>query len=158
MRKKALALIMSGLLFSTIGAFAQTENQGNKVVSEQTSACCKDKKEKKKHCKGDKKRSSNLFNGIELTEQQQQQIAALKAERKAKKEADKKENKEARAKERAAFDEKMAQILTPEQYAQYKSNVELMKDKNSKMKKKVQKMHSGKEKKAKVADRNKNVS
>lgn len=148
MRKKAIALFMGALLFSTIGAFAQTENKGNNITCEQTSECCKNKKEKKDHKKGNKKHGQkarfNAFNGIELTAQQQQQIDALKAERKAKKEADKKQNFEQRKKDKEEFDQKVSKILTPEQFALYKANCDSLKVKKEKMKKKVCKVKKDK--------------
>lgn len=150
MRKKVLGLVMAAMAISTIGAFAQTEVQNTKAACEQTAANCnKDKgdcKKGKKGAKGDfkkgKKERVSPFAGIQLTETQQAQIDALKAERKADKEKAKKADKEARAEAKKQFDTKLAQILTPEQYAQYQSNCEAKKAaKKDKMQKKVKKMH-----------------
>ena len=146
MRKKVLGLVIAALSFSAFGTFAQSEVQTGKASCEQTSNCkkgdknCKKVKKdgknfKKEHKGHDSKMSRiNPFDGIELTAEQKQQIEALKAERKAKmgkekdkREAQKKAAKEARAQEKMEFDKKVAQILTPEQYAQYQSNCQSIK-------------------------------
>lgn len=127
MRKKVLGLVMAAIAVSTFGAFAQSQPSQSQVACEQVEGKCpKAKKDKK--CKGDsdckrgKKDRFNPFEGIELTAEQQQKIDQLRAERKANKENAKKAKKEARAQEKKQFDEKMAQILTPEQYAKYEAN------------------------------------
>lgn len=144
MRKKVLGLLMAAMAISTIGAFAQSENTTETTVcTAQKGECQKEGKGKKCHKKGDRKAKMNAFEGIELTQEQQQQIAQLKAECKAKKEADKAEKKKAKAEARAQFNEKVSQILTPEQYAQYKANCDSIKA-NKKSDKKIKKKVMGK--------------
>ncbi|MCH5217255.1 MAG: hypothetical protein J1F07_01665 [Muribaculaceae bacterium] len=116
MRKKVLGLVMAALAISTIGAFAQSQPQA-KAQQEQTADCCKkDKKDHKKgHKKSGKKDRVSPFNGIQLTAEQQQKIDQLKADRKTRKEA-------AKAQDRQNYQDALAQILTPEQFQQYKDN------------------------------------
>lgn len=173
MRKKVLGLVMAALAIGTTGAFAQSENQQSKATCEQVSEngeCKKGKKEctkdsgeckkakgdRHKGIKGDKKfrkdgrkaekrdGKANPFEGIELTAEQQQQLDALRAERKAQKDAVKEAGKEAKAQQQQQYDEKIAQILTPEQYNQYKANREGLKDRKKAMKAKTEKMREGK--------------
>lgn len=157
MRKKVLGLVMAALAISTIGAFAQTENasSSNETCTEQTSECCNSSKDKKK--KGDKKKGDrkkgdkgeckkakrDFFKGIELTEEQRQQIDALRKERQAKRDAD----KEAKEKEREEFNAEIERILTPEQYEIYKQNCENLKSKkhskgNHKVRAKAQRVNT----------------
>lgn len=159
---------MAALTISTFGAFAQSEtSQANAAVCEQTSnecsadtkECKKDKKDKKHckkgerkgECKGKKGQRQNPFQGIELTADQQQQIDALRAEMKAAKEAGKKADKEAKAEARKQYDEKIAQILTPEQFTQYKANCDKMKDRKKGVKERVGKAKVKRD--AKTADK-----
>ena len=128
---------MAALAISTFGAFAQTETRQGNAACEQTTECCKTKKE------GREKKGAGLFNGIELTPEQQQQVDALKAERKAAKQSREKANKEAKAQEKKAYDEKLAQILTPEQYAQYKANAQKIEDRKKHIKVKSDKVRKG---------------
>lgn len=135
MRKKVLGLVMAALAISTFGALAQNQNTSEKVACEQTvSACCKDKKDKKDKKdrkdfakRGDKKAKLNPFTGIELTQEQQQQIQQLRNEKKEQHKAEKKAAKEAKLKEREAFNQSVAKILTPEQYKIYQANCDSMK-------------------------------
>lgn len=162
MRKKVLGLVMAALAISTFGAFAQTETQQTKPSCEQTATCKKDKKECRKgegkHKKGPRMGSEkkNPFEGIQLTEQQTQQLEQLKAERKAQKESDEKNRKEAREQERKAYNEKIAKILTPEQYAQYEENCRKMKAaKADKKKVKAERMKKKPGKDAKASQKKK---
>lgn len=98
---------------------------------QQTENCCK--KDGKKGCKGDKKNGKghkhdrkgmkpgkghfNPFEGIELTQEQQNALKAMRQDQKNRDKA----NREEAMKQR---DEKIQTILTPEQYQQYKQNVE----------------------------------
>lgn len=162
MRKNVLGLIMAALAISSFGAFAQNETANSSATCQQTTAtckntdgeCAKNKKDGKK-CKKDGKKLKkdgkkgnarmqrmNPFDGIQLTAEQQAKLDALKAERKASKEAAKKASKEARQAERKQFDEKVAKILTPEQYAQYEKNKKAQKVKKAGAKGKVDRMHS----------------
>lgn len=144
MKKKVLGLVMAALTISTIGAFAAPQSpEGQQTRTEQVARGeKKDKKDRKaKHKKErrDKKhRMGNPFEGIQVTAEQQQQLDALKAERKAKREADKKAQKEAKAQERQQFEARVAQILTPEQFAQYKANCDSMKVKRPQAGRKVE--------------------
>ena len=152
MRKKVLGLVMAAMAISTIGAFAQTENasSSNETCTEQTSECCnssKDKKKKGDRKKGDKgeckKAKRDFFKGIELTEEQRQQIDALRKERQAKRDAE----KEAKEKEREEFNAEIERILTPEQYEIYKQNCENLKSKkhskgNQKVRAKAQRVNT----------------
>ena len=127
MRKKVLGLFMAAIAVSTIGAFAQNDNQQTREQIKKE--CCKEKKEctKDKKCKKDhkmregKKEKLNPFAGIELTAEQQKQLEQLKADRKAKREAAKETKKQAFEQERKAFDAEIAKILSPDQYKQYES-------------------------------------
>lgn len=85
-------------------------------------------------------RDNPLFNGITLTEQQQQQFTALRQQRqaarkeaRANKQKEVQANNEARRAERKAraeaYDKEVEKILTPEQYKQYQANKATM-DKN----------------------------
>ena len=149
MRKKVLSLIVAAMTIGTLGAFAQSETT-NPTCEKATSECCiqGNKEFKGKHDgkrKFDKKRKDfNPFEGIELTAEQQQQISALKEERKAQKEADKKAKKEACAQQKKQFDEKVASNLTPEQYAQYQANCEKRKDCKKSLKVKAKKLQNSK--------------
>ena len=79
-----------------------------------------------------------LFAGIDLTPDQQQKLDQLREERKANNKAAKEAKKEAKANERKAYDNSIAQILTPEQYKQYESNkANLRAHKQAKMKKRL---------------------
>lgn len=81
-----------------------------------------------------------LFNGITLSADQQQKFQALREKQMAERKAAQAEKKADRAKQKAAnaeqrklkaeaFDKEVENILTPEQYKQYKANKESM-DKN----------------------------
>ena len=145
MRKNVLGLVLAALAFSTFGAFAQTETSETKARCEQVAADCK---KGEKHCKkgdkdcrkgkadGKKKRGmkGDAFAGITLIPEQQQKVDALRAERKAAKEKAKKERSEAKAQEKKEFNEKLATILTPEQYAQYQANCDSLKARKQQMK------------------------
>lgn len=86
------------------------------------------------------RRDNPLFNGITLTEQQQEQFTALRQQRqaaqkeaRANKQKEVQANNEARRAERKAkaeaYDKEVEKILTPEQYKQYQANKATM-DKN----------------------------
>lgn len=127
MRKKVLGLVMATLAICTTGAFAQSQTQqtGNNVQKE----CCKEKKgnkEGKKAKDGNKaerkKAHISPFTGIELTADQQQKIDKIQAERKSTRDKAKEDNKAAKEQERKAYDQQIAQVLTPDQYKIYESN------------------------------------
>ncbi|MDO4334520.1 MAG: hypothetical protein Q4C37_01635 [Bacteroidales bacterium] len=91
------------------------------------------------------RRDNPLFNGITLTEQQQQQFTALRQQRqaahkeaRANKQKEVQANNEARRAERKAraeaYDKEVEKILTPEQYKQYQANKATM-DKNKRVRK-----------------------
>ena len=131
MKKTILALAFAVISLGTISAFAQTESSAPQQCEQTQKPCCKGEKGKKKH--GDRQQSRvSPFQGIELTAEQQQQIDKLRAERRAKADEAKKAKKEAKAQERSDFDNAVAQILTPEQYAQYKANCDSIKAKRGK--------------------------
>ena len=149
MRKKVLGLFMAALAVSSIGAFAQSESRqsGEEVKKE----CCKEKKEKKechklkKECKERKdfRKEARVtpFKGIQLSAEQQAQIDQINAERKANQKKIKADKKDAFEKERQAYDEQIAKVLTPEQYKLYENNKANMRaHKQDKMKKKLEKM------------------
>ena len=130
MRKKVLGLVMATLAICTTGAFAQSQTQqtGNNVQKE----CCKEKKGKKGGKEGKKVKDGNKaerkqgrttpFTGIELTADQQQKIDKIQADRKSTQEKAKEEKKAAKEQERKAYDQQIAQVLTPDQYKIYESN------------------------------------
>ncbi|MCH5213558.1 MAG: hypothetical protein J1E97_00090 [Muribaculaceae bacterium] len=157
MRKKVLALALGMFAFCSIGAMAQTEASAS--AKQQTEKCCKSEKGEKKDCKkgdkkGDKKHGKrhgegrmDPFAGIQLTPAQMEQLEQLKAEQKKQREADKKDKAAAREQSRKAYSEKVAQILTPEQLAQYQANCDSIKA--NKMNKRKARMHGEKKQREK---------
>lgn len=143
MRKKILGLVMAALAIGTVGAYAQTESQCSSASCTSTEKQCKKEKKEKCHKKGPRQERVDPFTGIQLTQEQQQKLDNLKAERKAKKEAAKKEEKQAKAAEKKQFDAQVAEILTPEQYNQYKANCETIKAQKKEKKDKVGKAKRG---------------
>lgn len=134
MKKKVLGFVMAALAISTIGAYAQTPAQECTSTEQCQKTCNKDKKDKKDRKSGMRKGNPdrmNAFEGIELTADQQTKIQKLRAEQKANrmadKEAKKAAKKEAKEQSRKEYNEAVAKILTPEQYAQYQANCEKMK-------------------------------
>ena len=158
MRKKVLGLVMAALAISSIGAFAQSESQQTR--EEVKKECCKEKKEKKECKEGKKDRKDGNkdrknkkmrdgkkearikpFDGIQLTEAQQAQISQLKKNRKENFKKVKAAQKQDFVKEREAFDQEVAKVLTPEQYKVYETNRDNIRaQKRSSMKKKVERM------------------
>lgn len=141
MRKKVLGLILSTVLFSTIGAFAQ-EKKDVVVNGDKIETTCK---QGKRICNKAHKPRINPFEGIQLTAEQQNAIDKLRQDRKVKREADKLAHKEAKKKIKEDFNSEVEKILTPEQYQQYKTNCEnIALHRQDKMKKKVAKRDSEK--------------
>ncbi|MDE7385711.1 MAG: hypothetical protein K2N28_01085 [Muribaculaceae bacterium] len=122
MKKKfmAVAIALIGTCMA-ISAQTPTTTNDNNTQTEQT--CCKKNGKGEKHNrKGMKpgkghKGHFNPFEGIELTQEQKDAMKAMRQEQ----QANAKANREEAMKQR---DEKLQTILTPEQYAQYKQNVE----------------------------------
>ena len=133
MRKKLLGLLMAAFAITSISAFAQAP------ANNETAPCCQNKPAKNGK-KGDrmkfKEGKTDLFEGIQLNDNQRQQIDQLNAERKAAKkaakEAAKNAQKEARTQERETYNDSLAKILTPEQFAQYEANCKEMFDRKNK--------------------------
>ena len=158
MKKIFLSVLMAGALICGGTAFAQTPTDGNSGATKQTE-CCKDakgaKKDKKdgkskkgtKGLKGEKKNKPkfNPFDGVQLTDDQQQRLQVLrqgigpvqltpemkakikenpnltpeqKAQLKAERKAKKLENKK-------KYLNGVKEILTPEQYVVFLENVYL---------------------------------
>lgn len=130
MKKTILSLAV--LLASSIGvsALAQTPGQNARQAVDATTAATVDAKK----VKGERKNAPkhNPFEGLNLTEQQQARLDALKptaeqraqakAEKQAKKEADRKARFEQRAQQRRDYLAKVKAILSPEQYMQFLEN------------------------------------
>ena len=68
---------------------------------------------------GEKKAHGDALAGLNLTEAQQKQVAAIRAEAKTQTEALAKDDKEGRTKVRKETDAKIRAVLTPEQQAKY---------------------------------------
>lgn len=64
-----------------------------------------------------------LLNGIQLTEEQQQQMNAFNEKQKAEASAQKTKERQERME---AYDKEMKKILTPEQFKQYEANKSMM--------------------------------
>lgn len=137
MKKTVLALSLSVL--SVLGFSAMAQNQQSKEK------CDKANKElctKGKECKMGDKAKYNPFEGLNLTQDQQQKLAALKAQKPERPEGqrtdkDKKEKmtqEQRQAKMQARQDRsreylsKVKAILTPEQYVSFLENVAVHKD------------------------------
>ena len=131
MKKKFMAAAIA-FIGTCMAISAQTPTTGNSDNNSQpTENCCKkdckkDGKCAKKHGKGHKhdrhgmkhgKGHFNPFEGIELTQEQKDALKTMRQEQQTREKA----NREEAMKQR---DEKLKTILTPEQYAQYKQNVE----------------------------------
>lgn len=75
-------------------------------------------------------RQNMLLNGIQLTEEQQQQMKAFNEKQKADRQKQKAEANAKKTKERQermeAYDKEMKKILTPEQFKQYEANKSMM--------------------------------
>lgn len=150
MKKKILALTLAAFTFGIVAANAQTQSASDQASCKSKTECCKkeEKKEGKKDMKRGERAKLNPFNGIELTQEQKSQIAALREQQKADRKKAKDAQKETKAKEREAYDAKIATILTPEQLAVYQSNRQAMKEareqKAKKIKAKMSRKHGGK--------------
>ncbi|MDE5808917.1 MAG: hypothetical protein K2H59_01385 [Muribaculaceae bacterium] len=135
MKKTILALSLSVLSVLGFSAMAQNQKAENKKC--ENKECCK--KEGKKECKDKKdcgKAQYNPFEGLNLSEAQMQQLAALKADRKSekvqgqrpeKREQMTPEQRQAKMQERdnrsREYLAKVKAILTPEQYVSFLENV-----------------------------------
>lgn len=118
------ALLMFAVAF---GASAQTETSVCKENKECAKHACKDgKKCDRKVREGN--RCAGMFEGIDLTPEQQAQIDQLVSECKERGEANRVEKKaaslEQRKNEHAELQSKVEKILTPEQYAIFKGNMD----------------------------------
>lgn len=169
MKKKILGFTLAAMALSIASVNAQNPGSTSEAacqeqVVNQKPECCKNKKDgkhKKDGVKADridhKGPRFNPFNGIDLTPEQQQQIDKLKAERKEQrkqnKDADKAAKKEAQAKEREAYEAELAKILTPAQFATYKSNTENLKARSDMKGKKIEKKKGEKRDKKKNAEK-----
>lgn len=163
---KKVILSIAILSAAALSSFAANSNQANtngKVRTEcsKNSGECK----KGKHGRGDKGGfGMRAFEGIDLTETQKTQIEALRSDFKAKKEAGMKQKGEMKqgkenltaeqkqqlkaekmAKRQQAqqeFNDKVKNILTPEQYSKYLDNTKKMAENKDKGMKKSGKHHS----------------
>ncbi|MBD5180455.1 MAG: hypothetical protein HDT01_04065 [Bacteroidales bacterium] len=154
MKKKvlslAIALIATGAVMSAQTAQTsdnttkteQTEKKCNKKDGEK---CCNNKDAKKGNKKGHKNHSMNkgnkqgkrpdMFQGIELTADQQTALKNLREQNRKDSEQAKQERKamdqKAREERMAKRDAELKKILTPEQYTKYQANIEELKAKRA---------------------------
>lgn len=144
-----IAFVMA-LLAGGMSANAQTSTSTNNVKTEQSDRNGKSdrhgkhdrhgKKGKKEGARNHHKKGhrADLFAGITLGTEQQAQLKTLKDSRKAARKEGKKQQMthEERTAARAAFDAKVKEILTPDQWTVYQKNVEARKaDRQNRQKK-----------------------
>lgn len=140
--KKTIIALTLGIAALALPAAAQNQNSAPKSCTKSATECvskencnksgkdCKDcgRKDHKKGHKIHKKGMSPMLKGIELTADQQSQMAKLRQEAKdaGKKVAEK--SREEKAKIRKDFMNKMEKVLTPEQLAKFKENCKNMEE------------------------------
>lgn len=132
------------IIASSLGAFAQTDNKSNNAACANTEQTCN--KDKKAECKANGKKCNRAFEGITLTDDQQNRLSALREnfrkEREANRESlkasadskDKKdltkdqklqikqENKARREEGRKKYLSGVKEILNPDQYVVFLEN------------------------------------
>lgn len=86
-----------------------------------------DKKKGPKQCGKDCKKGNPALKGITLTAEQQAKVDKINADLRAQREKQMKEAKERQQKEMDKYNDEIMKVLTPEQQAVYKQNVEKMK-------------------------------
>lgn len=143
MKKKIMTLALAAIFSMGVTTFAQNASQQDRCGDKKE--CCKkdgkkcDKKDgkkcDKKECKkGDKKSQTNLFEGLNLTEQQQAAIAQIPTPRQVMKAA--RDNKDAEKADRMSADmrrdfaknvrldylKKVKGVLSTDQYVQFLEN------------------------------------
>ena len=127
MNKKVLALALAAFVAAGSATIsAANDNDTRKPCTEQSKCAKGDKKSDKKGEKGmrgrkDHKGHANIFQGVELTAEQQSAIKDLREKQMAAEKAARQQNRE-------TFMTGLKGILTPEQYQQVEQNAAKMKE------------------------------
>lgn len=137
MKKTVLALSLSILSVLGFSAMAQNQKSNEKCNKANKELCTKGKE-----CKMGDKAKYNPFEGLNLTQDQEQKLAALKAQKPERPEGQRPEKKEqmtqeqrqtqmqARQDRSREYLAKVKAILTPEQYVSFLENLAVHKDHN----------------------------
>lgn len=131
MKKRFIAMAVAAMTLGGVMSAQTPETTTDNTTTATT--CQQDQKCGKKDCKGkkhdgrrqgrNKQGQASLFEGIELTADQQKAIEALRQENRASREQAQKDAQAGREAKRQAFNDNLKNILTPEQYAKYEQNV-----------------------------------
>lgn len=142
MKKLILSLIVIGMSAFTFSAVADEAPKGAKCEKQECcqkhdKECCKKGKGDHKGRKGHHDGRMKLFEGLNLTDQQKEQIKEIKSACKLQRgdkgakpsemtDAERQAAREARAKARSEYFGKVREVLTPEQAVVFDSNVKAM--------------------------------
>lgn len=154
MKKTILTIAIAIMSVIGIDAFAQQPEQAKVQLCEQENSkkCPKKEwkdKQNRKVRTNHKRQHANyeLFNGIELSETQKEEIFKIDNERHEKNQKIDQKNRDNRQKVQNEYDKKMKKILTPEQYNKYLSNKDKSKANRDKVKRNFKKHNVKMEKK-----------
>lgn len=145
MKKTVLTIAIAIMSIIGFEAFAQQPSQASTQQCEQKDSkkCPKkewrEKQSKKRSAHAHKGAYYELFNGIELSDDQKEEIFKIDNERREKNQNIDQKNRDSRQKVQNDYDKKMKKILTPEQYNRYLLNKDKSKADREKVKRNFKK-------------------
>lgn len=142
MKKNFITAIVALLAFGGVmSAQAPETTADNNTPGTETTChhgkrgdCAMRGRDGKRHGRPDGPRA-DLFAGIQLTAEQQAALENMRREQRTARDQARKDREAAREQARAETDNRVKEILTPEQYAQYEQNVAAAKARREQMKK-----------------------